>query len=125
VDGTANVEPIDICRLRVSGVDTLRGITDADIGFEQFDQVRSMKSWLCPRRCRGCETTRSTAPHARRNFARAIAPFADPRGDIFTVRQRMTLVDDELETFGEQRPGIEPVHSSPISAAMRARLRPS
>src|SRR5467141_3551919 len=30
-------------------------------------------------------------------------------GDIFTVGQRMTLVDDELEAFGEQRPGIEPV----------------
>src|SRR6266853_1875540 len=30
-------------------------------------------------------------------------------GDIFTVRQRMALVDDELKTFGEQRPGIEPV----------------
>src|SRR6266576_5821597 len=30
-------------------------------------------------------------------------------GDIFTVRQRMTLADDELEAFGEQRPGIEPV----------------
>src|SRR5258708_40221404 len=30
-------------------------------------------------------------------------------GDIFTVRQWMTFVDDELEAFGEQRPGIEPV----------------
>src|SRR5260370_29262763 len=30
-------------------------------------------------------------------------------GDIFTVRQRMAIVDDELKAFGEQRPGIEPV----------------
>src|SRR5712671_772441 len=29
--------------------------------------------------------------------------------DILPLRQRMALVDDELKTFGEQRPGIEPV----------------
>src|SRR4051794_12656085 len=29
--------------------------------------------------------------------------------DVLTVRQRMVLVDDELEAFGEQRPSIEPV----------------
>ena len=29
--------------------------------------------------------------------------------DAVAVRQRMPPVDDEIEIFGEQRPGVEPV----------------
>ena len=112
VHGAARIEPFD--RGALQRRRDRRGVGDdgdADIGFEQLDQVAFRGDLVAALDVEPVFAQRSI--HPVRMFAvvsrqQLLGPeIADVDG--VAAGQGMPLVDDELEVFGEQRPGIEPV----------------
>ena len=97
---------------RVGGIDAVsRHHGDADIGFEQFDQVAFRRDFMAAIDVEPVFAKRGLHPLG----VLAIVPRQQLLGakilevDLLARRQRMLPVDDELKVLGEQRPGVEPV----------------